>query len=406
MRAKHWHGSRERGTNTVMLPPDRPISIAHVLEATEGGTKQYLMDVCLGLPPERFRQTALVSWQRDPAFILDADRLAEGGVMVRFVPMRREISPLADLRAFRWLRAFFARHEFDIIHCHSSKAGFLGRWAAKKAGSSAALAYSPHAFAFQMAVGASRRCLYRRLERWAGRWTDLLIASCESERALAVDGSIIPPDRTVVVPTGIDVSRFASDAGQFREQLGVPPGHRLIGAVGAVVPQKGHTYLVDAARMVLAQMPDTTFVVAGEGPLRAELTARAQSAGLGRRMTFVGHREDIPGLLAALDLFVLPSLWEGLPYALLEAMAAGVPVVATEIPGVVDLVRAGETGWLAPPADAASLAEAILRALGEPEECAQMAARARELVATEHTREKMLAALAEVYERLATEARQ
>lgn len=389
----------------MSLSADNPITIAHVLEATVGGTRQYLMDVCLGLPRERFRQTAVVSCERDPGFVLDADRLSDAGVSVKFVPMRREISPLADLRALRGLSRFFRRHDFDVIHCHSAKAGFLGRWAARRARSRAAVAYSPHAFAFQMRAGALRRWLYLALERWAGRWTDLLITACESERSLAVAHRIVPRERTVVVPTGIDLSRFTAEGASaaFRERLGVPPQHRLVGAVGAVVAQKGHSYLVEAAQTVIERFPHTTFVIAGEGPLRRPLEERAQALGLGRRMRFLGHRDDIPDLLASLDLFVLPSLWEGLPYALLEAMAAGVPVVATDIAGVTDLIRPADTGHLTGAGSAGGLAEAMLAALEDEGASARMAARAREVVASGHSREGMLAALAEVYERLAVE---
>jgi len=387
------------------MPAPRPLSVAQVLEATAGGTGQYLMDICLGLPRERFRQSAVISLERDPGFALAADRLSEAGVAVEIVPMKREISPLADMRALRSLTDLFRRQHFDVIHCHSSKAGFLGRWAARKARSQAAVVYSPHAFAFQMRVCPRRRWLYVQLERWAGRWTDLLVCTCEGERSLAVENRIVPPERTAVVPNGVDLSRLVvgADGNAFREELGVPAEHRLVGSVGALAPQKGHSYLVEAARIVLEELPDTTFLVAGEGPQREKLTAQAQDAGLGERLQLLGQRDDIPRLLASLDLFVLPSLWEGLPYALLEAMAVGVPVVASDITGVTDLVRPGDTGWLAPPADAAALAATIVRALSQVQASAVMAGRARELVATEHTRERMLSALAEVYEGLVTE---
>ena len=334
-----------------MPSTSRLISVAHVLEATVGGTGQHLMDVCLGLPREGFQQTAIISLERDPNSALAAQRLTEAGVAVEIVPMKREISPLADMRALRSLTEFFRAHEFDIIHCHSSKAGFLGRWAARRARAQAAIAYSPHAFAFQMRVCPRRRWLYVQLERWAGRCTDLLVCTCEGERSLAVENRIVPGERTAVVPNGVDLSRFTADVdpAAFRDQLSVPAGHRLVGSVGALVPQKGHTYLVDAARIVLQELPDTTFLIAGEGRLREKLTVRAEGAGPGERIRFLGQRDDIPELLASLDLFVMPSLWEGLPYALLEAMAVGVPVVASDITGLADLVRPGETGRLTPP---------------------------------------------------------
>ncbi|MGD9498696.1 MAG: glycosyltransferase family 4 protein [Armatimonadota bacterium] len=378
------------------------IAVAHVLEATVGGTRQYLLDVCLGLPSERFAQTAIVSTERDPAFEADIARLREGGVTVEVVPMVRQICLRRDREALRWLRAYFREHPFDIIHGHSSKGGMLARLAAWLARNPAARVYSPHAFAFTMAVSPLRRWLYLLLERLAGRITDLLVCTCESERELAVRRGIVPAGRAAVVRTGVDLRRFhpQPQGHRVRAELGLPERHRLVGAVGALVEQKGHALLVDAAPLVLAQMPHTTFVLVGAGPLEERLRARAAELRLGRRMVFLGHRDDVPELLGALDLFVMPSLWEGMPYALVEAMAVGTPVLGSAIAGIVDLIEPGRTGWLAPPGSAQELAAMILLALREEGASATMAQAARELVVREHSREHMLQTLQGLYERL------
>jgi glycosyltransferase involved in cell wall biosynthesis len=170
--------------------------------------------------------------------------------------------------------------------------------------------------------------------------------------------------------------------------------------VGALVEQKGHRTLVEAAPLVIDEMPHTTFVIAGSGTLREDLEARVNELGLGRRFRFLGQREDIPRVLAALDLFVMPSLWEGMPYAIVEAMAVGVPVVGSDIPGIADIVRPQETGRLAPPGDHEALAQTIRAALVEEGKSATMAQAAREIVLKEHSRERMLTSLAGCYERL------
>ncbi len=387
-----------------MTAADSRIDLCHVLEATTGGTAQHLMDTCLGLPGERFRQTALVSNLRDPAFAESIETLREAGVEVEIVEMVREIDRQRDLAACRELREYFARNPFDIIHAHSSKAGILARFAAWRARNPAARVYSPHAFAFQMNVSPWRRRLFVGLEWLAGRITDLLICTCESERELAVRRRIIAPGRAAVVRTGVDLRRFhpQPDARRIREKLQLPERHRIIGAVGGLVEQKGHSYLVEAAPIVLEQMPHTTFVICGEGPLEAELRARVEQLGLGRRFRLLGHRDDIPRVLAALDMFVLPSLWEGLPYALIEAMAVGVPVVGTQICGVADVIEPRKTGWLTPPADAEGLAGTILAALNREGLSATMAQSAREMVVREYSRERMLESLQACYERLLT----
>ena len=383
----------------------QPIRVAQVLEATAGGTRQYLMDVCLGLDPARFTQTAVVSCERDARFREDIEALQAAGVGVFEVPMTREVSPPRDLRALRALRRHFRSHEFDIIHCHSSKAGMLGRIAAWLARSPAVRVYSPHAFAFVMDGGRLRRGVYTFLEWCAGRITDLLVCTNDSERRLALRARIVAPGRALVVRTGVDLRRFhpGDESAGLREELGVPPQHRLVGAVGALVTQKGHRYLVDAAPAVLERMPLTTFVIAGEGKLCGELEERISGLGLGRRLRLLGRRDDIPRLLASLDLFVMPSLWEGLPYALLEAMATAVPVVGTAIPGLVDLIEPGRTGWLADAASAESLADAIVSALSAYGSSTVMAQAARQRVLAEHSRERMLEQLGAIYERAAQE---
>ncbi len=382
-----------------------PITIAHVLEATAGGTRQYLMDACLGLPRERFRQTAVVSLRREPAFQRDVEALRQAGVAVEVVDMGREIHLRDDLRALRELQQYFERHPFDIIHTHSSKAGMLGRLAAWRAGNPAVRVHSPHAFAFVMRVPRMRRLLYLALERLAGRLTDMLVCTCESELKVAVRSRIVPPGRVAVVRIGVDLREFhpEADVREMRAALELPNRHRVVGTVGALVEQKGHEFLVEAAPLVLEQMPHTTFLLIGDGPLREPLEARATELGIGRRMRFLGHRDDVGRVLPALDLFVLPSLWEGLPYALIEAMAVGVPVVGSDIAGIADVIRSRETGWLAPVGSVEGLADAIVLALSREGMSARMAEAARELVVREHGREQMLATLAALYERLVEE---
>ncbi|MFW6156077.1 MAG: glycosyltransferase family 4 protein [Armatimonadota bacterium] len=378
------------------------IKVCHVLEATEGGTRQYLNDVLLGLSADRFKLTAVVSTLRTPEFAQDIERFRESGVRVEVVEMVREIDREQDLRAYRELRGFFGANEFDIIHTHSSKAGFLGRVAAWRARNPAVRVHSPHAFAFEMNVTRSRRLIFRILERLAGRLTHLLVCTCEGEREIAVRNRIVPPGRAAVVRTGVDLKRFhpRPHAHRIREELDLPARHRIVGTVGAIVEQKGHRSLVEAAPAVIEEMPHTTFVIVGSGELREELEARVNELGLGRRFRFLGYRDDVPRVLATFDLFVMPSLWEGMPYALVEAMAVGVPVVGSDIPGIADIVRPRQTGRLAPPGDPESLADTILRALREDGKSATMAEAAREMVMSEHSRERMLASLAACYERL------
>ena len=194
-----------------------------------------------------------------------------------------------------------------------------------------------------------------------------------------------------VVPLGIDLDRFASGRPALRDG-------RLIGNVARLAPQKGHRYLLEAAPAVLERHPDVRFVIVGDGELRAEL--ERQAAPLGDRVLFTGARGDVPDLLASFEVFAFPSLYEGLCLAVIEAQAAGVPVVATPVGGIRETVVDGETGFLCPPRDPGALAARIGFCLDHAEEARRVAASAREQVRARFSEERMLAETLRLYERM------
>lgn len=206
----------------------------------------------------------------------------------------------------------------------------------------------------------------------------------------------VPGERIAVIPNAVTLAPPAPRDAALRARVLLGQRAPLVLTVARLDAQKGVAYLLDAA----AEVPDAIFVIAGEGPERATLEARASALGIAHRVRFLGHRRDVPPLLAIADLFVLPSLWEGLPLSVLEAMAAGVPVVATRIGGTDELVRDGETGTLAPPENGPALAEAIRAALYDRERALRMAAAARALVEREHSSAAMVSATSALYEEL------
>ena len=206
----------------------------------------------------------------------------------------------------------------------------------------------------------------------------------------------VPGERIAVIPNAVTLAPPAPRDAALRARVLLGQRAPLVLTVARLDAQKGVAYLLDAA----AEVPDAIFVIAGEGPERATLEARASALGIAHRVRFLGHRRDVPPLLAIADLFVLPSLWEGLPLSVLEAMAAGVPVVATRIGGTDELVRDGETGTLAPPENGPALAEAIRAALYDRERVLRMAAAARALVEREHSSAVMVSATSALYEEL------
>lgn len=368
-----------------------------VLEATWGGTRKYLLDLAYGLPRQRFDQHLVVSTLRDPGFTEEIDALREYGHEVTVVPMRREISPISDLRAFLKIRKLISTWHPHVVHSHSSKAGFLARMAG--IGMPAVILYTPHCFAFQMRLSSVRRAMYLYLERFAGRFTDLLVLPSESQRQVAIAAGVVPAAKTSVVPTGIDPEAMepTTSPAQMREQLDLSPDETVITTVALLSNQKGHRYLLAALRE-LAESHQFTALIVGDGPLEDSLRMQAQRRGLDECVRFLGHREDVANILGISDLFVLPSLWEGLPYALIEAMAAQVPVIATDISGNRALVDGSTTGWLAAPADSTALAEAIRSALDNAAQAQSRARLAKELVHREHTLQQMMDRYAQIYE--------
>lgn len=227
-----------------------------------------------------------------------------------------------------------------------------------------------------------KRLTSRLLYRLAQRWVDGFIAVSD-EVARAVMHTIRPaPGKVTVICNSVDVRRYQRqvDRASIRRRIGVPEHAQVMAVVATLKPQKGHRYLIDAVSSIVPRLPSLHVLIIGDGELRQELRAQVRAAGLDEQVHFLGSRDDVPDLLAASDFFVLPSLWEGLSLALLEAMSSGLPVVATAVSGTSQVITPGVTGLLVPPGDSRQLAEAIVRLLSEPDRGRAMGAAARDSV--------------------------
>ena len=376
------------------------LRITHILEATIGGTARHLVDVGGGLAAAGFAVEAVVSLRRTEAFREQARQLAAAGVSLVEVPMAREVAPTADIAALWRMARHLRRGRPHVVHTHSSKAGILGRAAAALAGVPV-IVHTPHAFAFQMRTGRAQRALYLALERWAARRTTCLVAVSHAEAARAAAAGY-SPTRVAVIDTG-DTPAAAlcpAEGAALRRELGIDAAAPLVLFAGRLVAQKAPEVLVRAAVAVLQSMPDAVFLLAGEGPLRPALEEEIRRAGRDTSIRLLGHREDVPRLLAGANAFALPSRWEGFPYALLEAMNAGLPVVGADIPPLREVVRPGENGTLVPPDDAGALAAALCDLLGNPERAGGLGAAGRALVRARYTRQRQVEELGNLYTRL------
>jgi glycosyltransferase involved in cell wall biosynthesis len=284
--------------------------------------------------------------------------------------MRYGLHPLADLRDCGRLVRLIRQERFDLVHAHSSKAGLLARLAVGLSREPSSV-YTPNAFAFLGAENGFRRWLYRSVEQWLGRsMTDMLICVSRSEMALAGRWAIAPSEQMVTIENAIDPTHYAPicSLAEAKSALGLDPDRLVVGYVGRLVVQKGIEYLLQAARQVLASNENVLFVLVGEGDLERSARRTVESLGIEGQVLLPGYRTDIPQVLAALDVFVLPSLYEGMPYTLMEAMASGRAVVATDVVGNRDLVRHGETGMLVPARNARALAGTTLGLLSAADE--------------------------------------
>ncbi|MBZ5639007.1 MAG: glycosyltransferase family 4 protein [Acidobacteriia bacterium] len=332
--------------------------------------------------------------------VLDDDARAIADARVLIVPwLRHPIHPFWDAVAVARLAAHFRRRRVHLVHTHSSKAGILGRLAARFAGVPA-LVHTVHGWSFNDAQRPGVRRLFTALERAVGSFTDRILVVAESDRRKGLARGIGREERYRLVRSGIDPTiyeRPSSSRESTRAAMGFAPEHLVIGMIACLKPQKAPLDFVETAAAVHARHPAARFFIAGDGDLRAAVEARIRERGLDGIVRVLGWRRDVPALLHAMDLFLLTSRFEGLPRTVLQAMAAGVPVVATAVDGTPEVVRDGETGVLVPPGDPSAAAVRILALAADSVACAGLAARARDALSGSFDIRRMVEQLEEIY---------
>jgi glycosyltransferase involved in cell wall biosynthesis len=312
--------------------------------------------------------------------------------------IRREIRPIWDLAGLVRLRNFLRRQPYRIVHTHTSKAGFVGRLAARLAGVPV-IVHTAHGFAIHERSPIAVRLFYSTLERVASRWCDRIVSVSEFHRQWALELRMCTPAKIVTIPNGVtDASPNPeiSTTG-LRHRLGARPGDFLILSMSRLSADKGIDYLIEAAAMLNQTGFRFRVVIAGDGPVRARLEQQARKLGVAERVIFLGHREDVSDLLTACDVVVLASLREGLSMTLLEAMAAGKPIIATSIGSQRELASQADMARLVPPCNAPALCEAILQLAREPALMTHLAMNARALFENCYTENRMLNAYKELY---------
>ena len=314
------------------------------------------------------------------------DLLRDEGFGVRAIHISRNYNVAHHARSTAALIRFMRRERFDIVHAHTPVAGLVGRGAARIAGVRG-IVYTAHGFYFHDGMSPATHAFFAGLERSAAKFTDVIFVQSEEDREEAIRLGIAPAEKLVHIGNGVDPTRFGRaiherEAARFREEHEIGGGP-VVGFVGRTVREKGAIEFVRAAAIVRAAVPGAKFVMVGE-PLRSdrdrcwdEIMRLRDELGLVKDLVLAGYRKDVPSILASFDLFVLPSYREGMPRALLEAMATGLPVVATAIRGCREEVVNGETGILVPTRNHRALAAAMGEILSSRDLMARMGAEGR-----------------------------
>ncbi len=352
------------------------------------GAEKQMVLLARGLPRDRFSVEVAALTRLGPL----AAELDEAGVPVTLIGKRHKVDPMALHRLTRFLKA----KRFDVVQTWIYAADTYGRVAARRAG-------VPVVVTSEMAVDLWKGRSELMIDRFLGRWTDRVVGNSDA----VVDfyrKAGIPPAKLAMIPSGIaDEEPPEGDRDEVRASLGLEPGCPLILFAGRLAAQKDVDSLLSAVDLLQHVRPDVRTLIVGEGPLRERLeeTARAFRLFEGRKVSFLGHRDDVPRLLAASDLLVLPSLYEGLPNVVLEAMRFRKPVVATAAPGTTEVVEDGVTGLLVPMKNPPELARAIRRVIEEPGLGARLGEAGRARVEAEFGAALMVERFAALYESLA-----
>jgi glycosyltransferase involved in cell wall biosynthesis len=347
----------------MQMIPTSPTRVLYLITELEtGGAQTALAGLVLNLDRSRFQPLAVCLYGAEAT----AQQLLAGGVPVRNLNMRNKADVGAVIQLWRLLR----RERPVILHAFLFHANLLARVVGRLSG-------VPIIVTSERTMGMESRARYV-VNRLTAPLADRVTAVSPAVRDFVVQHVGIPASKVLVIPNGVDVARFTDVRPVARAAWGLPSAGPLIGAVMRLEPVKGGETLVRA--MAALRMAGAHAVVVGDGPQREAWESLADALGVGERTHFVGYQANVPAWLAACDVFVLPSDWEGMPNAALEAMAAGRPAVATAVGGTPDVVLDGVTGLLVPPRDPAALAQAIQSLLDDPVRARAMGVAGRQRV--------------------------
>jgi glycosyltransferase involved in cell wall biosynthesis len=386
----------------TMVATSKPmgrIKIAHILESTGGGVGRHAIDVVTALAADRRFEVHLIhSAERMDERYRQGVAALGYQVRVKEIPMTRAIRPHQDLQGLWAIYKYLRQHgPFAAVHVHSSKAGAIAAAAARLAGVPEVV-FTPHAF-YSMGLSGSKEKIYQMVERACVALCHHLVAVSTQEKDYILRHRLAPRRKIEVVPNAIDppdLQLGQASRQRLRRQLGLAPHTRLIGSIGRLTAQKDPLAFVElvARRAHRYEAMEECYLMAGNGDMEPEVLAAIERAGVGHRLKFLGFRADVDELLAALDIYVLHSRYEGMPYIVLEAMGNGLPIVSTRVAGVIEPLCEG--GILVAVGDVAALDRAV-EELVDGDLRRRLGGANRHLLEQQYSLSTMVAALSDLY---------
>lgn len=337
-----------------------------VTQSEWGGAQRYIFDLATNLPKDLYLIAAAAgldgekSNQNQNLFTKLDEKNIESYKIKNLI---REINPVKDLKAYFEIKKLLKKIKPDILHLNSSKAGVIGAIAGKHAGIKKII-YTIHGFVFNEPLPTWKKMVYLRAEKFSAKYKDRLICVSEFDRQTGIKNQIGNENKLVTINNGITKLDFLPKD-EARKRLGLPLDKIIIGTIANFYPTKGLTYLIPAAKIIVARYPNTFFRIIGFGQLKNRLNDEVKKLGLENQL-LIDRIDTSDGgykYLLAFDIYALPSIKEGFPFAILEAMRAGLPIVATEVGGVPEMIKNEVNGLIVKPADPAALAKAIINLL-------------------------------------------
>lgn len=337
------------------------IKVLHIITRLDhGGSSTNTIETVYRLNKEKY-QTDLISGRTQDISGEIQNTLEKKNIQVKFInELRREIHPWFDIAALLKLYSWIRKGNYDSVHTHSSKAGILGRWAAKLAGVRIII-HTPHGHVFHGYSGPVLTRVFIFLEKMTAQITDKIITLTDRGKDDHVQFKIAPRAKFCTIHSGIDFSQFhcSSDLNKVRNDYQISTETFLFGSVTRLDPIKGTDILISAMERICQQFPQTKLMIVGEGIDETKLKEQCQSLEISDKVIFVGYQKNVSELMHMMDVFVLPSLNEGMGRVIIEAMACGKPVIASRTGGIPALIEDGKNGVLVPPGDVQALVEAM-----------------------------------------------